>query len=139
MSKEKEYVWIGDDGDNKSVSIERKVYPKDAIIPADLVGPDVLAAWEDKGLVSVDGKHIVKVTVDNAALDAKITELEADNAKLKTALDKAKSGKKADELKKLTEAIIELEQDVAEKDALIKKLEADIEEATAPDEGGGPQ
>jgi predicted RNase H-like nuclease (RuvC/YqgF family) len=84
-----------------------------------------------------------------ADLKYNLKEANAENKKLKkeindlkAMLEKAKSGKKADELKKLAEANKVLEGDVGEAKGRIKELEADIEakdkeiEAlTAPDTG----
>ena len=130
MAKGKVYVWIGDDGDNQSVSIERKVYSKDSKIPADRVAPDVLAVWIERGLVSEDGQRIV--------VSAEATELEAENKALKSALEKAKSGKKATAVKELeknaiaqSERIKELEAIGLERLAAAKAAEADIEEKAA--------
>ena len=123
MSKGKVYVWIGDDGDNKSVSIERKVYSRDSEIPADKVAPDVLAAWIKSGLVSEAGQRLVSVEA---------TELEAENKALRKELEKAKSGKKAGAVKELeknaiaqSERIKELEDIGLERGHKIDELETD--------------
>lgn len=135
MAKRIVYVWIGDDGDNKSVSIDRKVYVSGSEIPVDNVDADLLATWIKCGLVSEDGKRIVSVEA---------TELEAENKALKSALEKAKSGKKADAVKAAEKRAEAAEADVKEKAALIEKhaariteLEAEVEELTKPEPDAG--
>lgn len=152
--------WIGDDGDNKSVLINRKVYARGEEIPAEDVPDDLLKEWQGQGLVSV-GKNIapivVKDTESSKKYEAEIRSLKSDLdrlpglereiADLKKALKSSKSGKKADAVKALeadVEAkdkeindlgakVTELDLDVQEKVALIDKLNADIEALTNPD------
>lgn len=154
MGKPKVYVWIGDDGDNKSVSIERVVYSKNAEIPVDKVDPGILATWIERGLVSEDGLRTVSGA--SPGLEAEIKALKKENSTLTAALERAQKGKKADAVKALEsqikeceqvglergQKIDELEADVEEKAALIEKLEAEVEALTAPksesdDSGGG--
>lgn len=161
MVSEKVY-WIGDNKDEKSALIGKTFYLPGDVIPGDEVESSRLKDWKDRGLVSggvnsppviIKDKEEVKrletearelkvkleampaLVNQNAEMKAEIAKMSGlnhENSELKTALEKAKSGKKADKLK-------ELEQDVAEKDALIKKqieqiaeLEKDLEDATAP-------
>ena len=199
--------WIGDDGDNKSVCIDKTIFGRGDAIPAGDVTPERIKEWESKGLISRGDKIapvVVRDTETVKALEAEIEKLKADleslpklysaivslesdveslpglrreKKELQAALEKSKSGKKADKLKEMDERIkskdkdlmechnltSEIEQDVAEKDALIKKqierineLEKDLDDATAPapvdgvgagddtapeggDETGGPQ
>lgn len=150
----KVYVWIGDDGDNKSVSIERAVYSKDAEIPADKVDPGILATWIERGLVSEGGIRIV--SGEAAGLEAEIKALKKENATITATLERAQKGKKADAVKTLQsqikeceqigiergQKIDELESDVKEKAALIEKYEARISELegeveTLTNPGGG--
>jgi predicted RNase H-like nuclease (RuvC/YqgF family) len=156
MSKEKKVYWIGDEGDNKSVLIDRKVYTRGEEIPADKVDGALLKEWLEKGLISEGDYHapvIIKDTDAVKALESEIKGLKADleslpalrkkNEELEKALEKAKSGKKAD-------AIKALEDDVKEKAALIEQqeeriveLEKQVEDLTDPskdksgDGGGG--
>ena len=143
MAKPKVYVWIGDDGDNKSVSIERVVYSKNSEIPADKVDPSILATWIERGLVSEGG--ILIVSGEAAGLEAEIKALKKENATITAALERAQKGKKAHAVKALEaqikeceqvglergQKIDELESDVREKAALIEKYEARISELEA--------
>lgn len=138
MSAAKTY-WIGDDGDNKSVLIDRKVYTRGDEIPSDKVDKDVLKAWDSEGLISVGEKRVPILVTNkgqvqkleaeirdlNAKLDS-LPGLEKQNEELKTALEKAKTGKKADAVKGLEDRVKELETDN-------EKLTADLDAATAPD------
>lgn len=162
MAKSDKVYWIGDDGDNKSVSIARKVYSRGDEIPAADVATDMLKKWEDQDLISVGEKRAPIVITNKDAvknLEAEIRSLKADldslpalkrkNEELEAALEKAKSGKKADAVKNLEAAIAAkdeeisdlsakitaLDLDVQEKAALIDKLNSEIEQMTKP--GGG--
>ena len=143
MAKRKVYVWIGDDGDNQSVCIGRKVYTKGKVIPAGDADPGVLAAWIKSGLVSEDGQRIVSVV--DTELHAEVKALKKDNANLKGSLDKARSGNKAKSVKALeadvdkaveraeaAEAKVEECEKVGlDRGAKIDELEADVEEKAA--------
>lgn len=167
---EKRWFWVGK-GTPRIDSVP--IRHGDEIDPSK-VHPSTWGRWEKNGDVSNASVAVkVKDKDPKAEADLKFNLKEA-NAKnkaltgevknLKADLEKAKSGKKADELKKLkenavaqsdhiekletigterAEAMTELEQDVAEKDALIKKqaeeiegLKKDLDAATAPDTGG---
>lgn len=147
MANEKTF-WIGDDGDNKSVSINRKIYVRGDEIPANNVDQKILDDWHEKGLIS-RGEYAAPVVIKDTgavqaleaevrslknqvdsipALQKKIKELEASQAK-------AKDGAKAKRVKELEAENEELKKDIAEKAALIDKQAADIEALTTPVEG----
>ena len=166
--------WVGDDGDNKSVCIKRKIYVKGDEIPAEDVSQELLDEWKEKGLIAVGDSAAPVVIIDTDAVKNLKTEisalkrdlecipgLEREVKDLKIAAEKAKGGSKAkaskakdahikeleenavnqsERIKKLegnsSDRIKELELDVQEKAALIDKLNADLEEATAPDKSG---
>lgn len=111
--------WIGDDGDNKSVKIGKKIYGRGDSFPAVLVAPELLKEWADKGLISVGAKSapvVIQDTETVKARDAEIRVLKADLdrlpglqrevTELRDALEKAKSGKKAARVKELEENAI---------------------------------
>ena len=166
MADKKKTYWIGDDGDNKSVCINRTVFGRGDAIPVEDVQPDTIKEWEGKGLISI-GENVIPVVVRDTEAVKKLEEeirilkgklepvpaLIREKGDLEKALEKARSGKKADKLKEIGsrlkeceavglkrgESIDELEQDVQEKDALIKKqaeeiegLEKQVDELTAP-------
>lgn len=155
MRKEKTY-WIGDNGDNKSVGIARKIYGRGAEIPAHEVSPELLEDWLKRGLISVGKKNAPIVIEDTEAVknfEAEIrslkarldgmTALENENKKLRKALEKAKDGKKAERLKELEEYVktkdaenADLKIDIEEKAALIEKQGKEIEILTSPPDGG---
>jgi hypothetical protein len=160
--KEKDKVfWIGDNGDNKSVNIARKIYGRGDEIPAGSVPDDMLKAWEADGLISI-GSFNTPVVVDGQqtikGLEAEVRDLKVkldmmpglqkENGKLKDALAKAKSGKDSeavkaakDEAEKAVKRAEIAEADVEEKAALIEKQAARIAELEAPgsdaDNAGG--
>jgi hypothetical protein len=163
MGKADKVFWIGDEGDNKSVLISRKVYERGQEIPAGNVPVALLEAWEAAGLISVGENRapvVIKDTGTTKALEAEIRSLKTDldslpglqkqNEELKAALEKAKSGKKADKVKELEgnletamKRADDLESDNKEKAARIAELEVQVEELTAPEggsdtESGGP-
>ena len=128
MGSDKVY-WIGDDGDNKSALIARKVYVKGDEIPADDVPQERLDEWLEKGLIAVGDNAapvIVKDTEGLKVLEAEVRDLKAkldaraglerEVTELKKLLVQAKSGKKADKAK--------------EKDAYIKELEGNAVKQT---------
>lgn len=115
----KKTFWIGDDGDNKSVLITRKVYVRGQEIPSDDVDKKVLDGWLKRGLIS-EGDYHAPIVVKDANVEA----LEAKVKQLKTDLEKARSGKKADNLKAL-------EADTKAKDGHIKELEENAVAQTA--------
>ena len=116
--------WIGDDGDNKSVCIDKAIFGRGDAIPAEKVAPERLKKWESKGLIS-KGEKIAPVVIRDTetvkALEAEIRVLKADLdrlpglqrdiTELRDALEKAKSGKKASRVKELeTNAIAQNER-----------------------------
>ena len=162
MSAAKKTYWIGDDGDNKAVLIDRKIYVRGDEIPISKVDKATVEAWEGAGLIS--NSATVVITQASASKDsAALKELQVKYAALKS--KGYGSGKKADRIKELEadvkskdERIAELEAEKAhadeawsikvkdleldnqEKAALIDKLNADLDVATAPpsDTGAGP-
>lgn len=195
MASENVY-WIGDNKNEKSALIGKKFYLPGDVIPVDEVEKSRLENWKVKGLVSggvysppviIKDKETVK-RLETEARDLKVkldampalvnqnAEMKAEIAKmsglkheiteLKSALEQARSGKKADKLKALETHIEELNEssvkqsdrikeledadleagaeidalklDNQEKAALIDKLNADLEEATAPHVNAGP-
>ena len=120
MAAKKAY-WIGDDKDNKSVSIMRRIYVRGDEIPAKDIDKDVLDGWIADGLVSMGEKNapiIIKDTDTIKTLEAEIKSLKADGpcAACKTKADKIK----------------ELKADVKEKAALIEKQAGELEDLTKP-------
>ena len=148
--------WVGDDRDNKSVCIKRKVYGKGDEIPDKDVEQEQLDKWKKRGLIAVGDKAAPVVIIDTQAVMNLKTEisslkrdldripgLEREIKDLDRAAEKAKGGTKAKAVKDLKaeakvkdDRIAELELDNQEKAALIDKLNTDLEEATAPDKGG---
>lgn len=155
--------WIGDDGDNKSVSINREIYVRGDDIPAEDVAPKLLDEWLEKGLISTGDNILPVVIKDTEAvknLEIEIASLKRDLdrlpglqreiSELKKAADKAKSGTKVKRVKELEAQVKGLEDvnagietDVREKAALIEQqttriteLEAEVETLTAPGGGG---
>ena len=159
MADKEKITWAGDNGDNKCAKISGEVRSPGYEFTSDDVPADVLDDWKAKGLVTVGANSapvVIKDTDATDKLDAEIARLKTDleglsalrkkNEELEKVLDKAKSGKKAEALKTLESKLKECEQDVQEKDALIKKqaeeiegLKKDLDDATAPNESGGPQ
>ena len=145
--------WVGDDRDNKSVCIKRELYVKGDEIPASDVEQELLDEWKEKGLIAVGNEAAPVVIIDTEAVKNLKTEivsltrdvdripgLEREVKDLKAAAEKAKTGAKAKVVKDLKadakvkdDRIAELELDNQEKAALIDKLNADLDEATAPD------
>lgn len=156
--------WIGDDGDNKSVSIAREIYVKGNEIPVAGVAQELLDEWKRKGLIAVGDSAAPVVIIDSDAVNGLKTEievlkrdvdripgLEREISDLKKAAGKSKGGSKAKALKAKDDHIKDLEDnaiaqsdriktlelDNQEKAALIDKLNADLETATAPDDDTG--
>ena len=135
VTAEKAY-WLGDDGDNKSVLIGRKIYTRGQEIPRGGIPTSRFDEWVKLGLISV-GEYrqpvFVKDTDGIAARNLKIKQLEADLevipalrdeiSSLEKSLKTSKGAKKGKELKAL-------EADVKEKAALIEKLTAENAELT---------
>lgn len=142
MAEERTY-WIG----KGVVLIAGVKYSAGKEIPVKGVDEKTLAKWKENGDISN-----TPIAVNAEASDTKdratIKELRAKVAELKGKLGKAKHGKckecpkLKDKLKECegvaqerSERIDELETDSQEKDALIEKLNAELEAATSPDKG----
>jgi prefoldin subunit 5 len=139
--------WIGDDGDNKSVKIGKGLFGRGDEIPAGDVAPELLKEWGDKGLISVGAKAapvVIQDTETIKALEAEIRVLKTDIdrlpglqrevTELKAALEKAKTGKKAERVKTLEAKIVDLEKDALEYDVAIEDLKkAALENESAID------
>ena len=123
--------WVGDDKDNKSVCIKRKIYAKGDEIPADGVDQEQLDKWKKKGLIAVGEKSAPVVIIDTQAVTNLKTEiaslkrdveripgLEREVTDLERAAEKAKGGSKA-------KAVKDLKAEVVDKDNRIKVLEAE--------------
>lgn len=132
MAMEQRWFWVGVGQpriDGEPVRHGEEIDPKK-------VHPATWDVWVKEGSVS-NANLPVKIKEKDpkaeAALRDKLKEAEAENKRLATALEKARTGKKADRIKELEARVAELEADVAEKAALIEKLNADPEAATAPE------
>lgn len=152
MPASERVFWVGS-ADLQCAKINGEVRQPNYEFSSDDIAPELLAEWKAKGLVSIGGLLTPVVIKDDEAikgLEAEIRDLKAqldataglkkENVELSASLEKATKGKKADALK-------ELKQDIKEKDALIKKQIARIEELeldvaaltepTAPADAGG--
>ena len=151
--------WVGDDKDNKSVCIERKIYGKGDEIPVGGLEQEQLDKWKKKGLIAVGDSAAPVVIIDTQAVTNLKTEiaslkrdvdripgLEREISDLEKAAEKAKGGAKAKASKAKDAHIKELEENAVKQSERIKELEdigqervkriKDLEEATAPDKGG---
>ena len=128
--------WVGDDGDNRSVCVDRNVYVKGDEIPAEHVAQELLDEWQKKGLIAVGDKAAPVVIIDTQAVTNLKTEidvlkrdldripgLEREISELKASIEKAKSGTKAKASKAKDDHIKELESNAVKQSERIKELE----------------
>lgn len=136
--------WIGDNGDNKSVCISRKIYVKGDEIPADDVTQEQLDEWQKSGLIAVGDSAAPVVIIDTDAVKNLKTEIESlkrdvdripglerEVSDLKKSAEKAKGGAKAKASKAKDAHIKELETDVADRDKKLTALDLDNQEKAA--------
>ena len=128
--------WVGDDKDNKSVGIKRKIYVKGDEIPAEDVAQELLDEWKKKGLIAVGEKSAPVVIIDTDAVKnlkieivslkrdlERIPGLERTISDLEKAAEKAKGGSKAKASKAKDAHIKDLEENAIAQSERINKLE----------------
>ncbi len=128
--------WVGDDRDNKSVCIKRKIYGKGDEIPVGGLEQEQLDKWKKKGLIAVGEKSAPVVIIDTQAVTNLKTEiaslkrdleripgLEREVSDLEKAAEKAKGGAKAKASKAKDAHIKELEENAIAQSERIKQLE----------------
>ena len=128
--------WVGDDRDNRSVHIKRKIYVKGDEIPAADVAQELLDDWKKKGLIAVGDEAAPVVIIDTQAVKNLKTEivvlkrdldripgLEREIVDLKKSAEKAKAGAKAKASKVKDAHIKDLEENAIKQSERIKQLE----------------
>ncbi len=136
--------WVGDNRDNKSVCIKRKIYVKGDEIPSDDVEQERLDEWQKKGLIAVGAESAPVVIIDTDAVKNLKTEIaalkrdvdripgfEREIKELQQAAEKAKGGSKAKASKVKDARIKELEDEKARADEACTIMVKELKDSVA--------